>query len=95
MSPPTIDPTDPLFRPLTLAQVLEITERSRRTVERWVKEHKLTPYEENHRRRVVFNEAEVLDVEQKMSAAALENRERIRARAGRRRPDTSPDESAT
>lgn len=95
MSPPTFDADDPLFKPLTLAQVLEITERSRRTVERWVKDHKLTAYEEAHRRTVVFNEDEVLEVEQKMAAAARENRERIRARAAQQHRQQPGDETTT
>ena len=80
-----IDPTDPMFRPLTFAQVLEITERKRRTVEKWVAAGKLTAYEVKHRRTIVkiFNEDEVAAVEKEMSDAALANRERIRARGGR------------
>jgi len=95
VSPPTFDADDPMFKPLTLAQVVEITERSRRTVERWVKDHRLTAYEETHRRTVVFNEDEVLEVEQKMAAAARANRDRIRARAGQPKPCHGNDGSAT
>lgn len=96
MSAPSFDPTDPLFRPLTFEQVMEITERKRRTVERWIAGGKLTAYEVKHRRTIVklFNEDEVTAIEQEMSAAALANRERIRARGGRPGPRKSPEGDA-
>lgn len=81
---PRIDPSDPLFKPLTFEQVLEITERKRRTVEKWIAGGKLTAYELKHRRTIVkvFNEDEVTAVEKEMNDAAEANRERIRQRAG-------------
>lgn len=91
-----INPDDPTFRPLTLSQVLEITGRKRRTIERWVTAEKLTRYEVEHRRKVVavFNEDEVLEAEKQMREAAEENRERIRRRGGRPGPrDPKPPES--
>ncbi len=96
MTTPSIDPTDPLFKPLTFEQVLEITERKRRTVEKWVAAGKLTAYEVKHRRTVVrlFNEDEVTAVEKEMSDAALANRARIRARGGRPGPRKSPRRDA-
>jgi hypothetical protein len=77
-----IDPTDPMFKPVTIKQALEITGRTRRTLERWVEEKHLTKYEQQHRRKVVvlFNEDELTRVEKERSDAAIENRDRIRRR---------------
>lgn len=87
-----IDPNDPLFRPVTIKQAMEITSRSRRTLERWVAEGHLTKYEQRYRRTVVvlFNEADVTEVEKRQSDAAIENRERIRRRGGRPGPRGKP-----
>lgn len=95
MTQPPIDPTDPLFKPLTMAEVLAITGRKRRAVERWVAAGKLTAYEEKHRRRVVFSEEQVLEVEKEMSDAAEANRERIRSRGGRPGPRKPTGGAAT
>jgi hypothetical protein len=73
---PRIDLTDPMFKPLTIAQVLEITERSRRTVNRWIQSGRLTAYEEAHRRQVVFNEDEVVELEHETTQAAHQGRPR-------------------
>lgn len=89
-----IDPTDPMFKPLTLEQVLEITGRTRRTIERWVKDGHLTKYEETHRRKIVlYNEEEVAEAEKERNDAAIENRERIRRRGGRPGPRKPPGET--
>lgn len=81
---PGLDPADPMLRPLTMREVMEVTGRSRRTIERWVAEKRLTAYEERNRRNVVvaklYSEAEVVDVEAERAAAARENLERIRRR---------------
>lgn len=91
MNGPVLDPDDPLLKPLTMREVMEITGRSRRTIERWVAEKRLTRYEERNRRNVVtgtlYNESEVVDVEAERAAAARENLERIRRR---NTPDTAP-----
>lgn len=83
-----IDPGDPMFKPLTMTQVMQITQRSQRTIERWVKDKRLTRYEEHHRRKIVFlfDESEVVDVETERAAADRENRDRIRRRRGRPGP---------
>jgi len=85
-----------MFRPLTFEQVLEITERKRRTVERWIAGGRLTAYEVRNRRTIVrlFNEDEVTALEQEMSAAAFANRERIRVRGGRPGPRKTPEAGA-
>jgi hypothetical protein len=92
-----IDPDNPMFKPVTIKQALEITGRSRRTLERWVEEKHLTKYEQQHRRTVVvlFNENELTRVEKERSDAAIENRDRIRRRGGRPGPRKSPGEPAT
>lgn len=84
-----IDPGDPMFQPLTMREVLEITKRSPRTIKRWIDDGHIrayTPYERAHRRDVVFNEDEVVEVEKRMHDADMANKERIRARGGRPGP---------
>jgi hypothetical protein len=92
-----IDPGDPMFKPVTIKQALEITGRTRRTLERWVEQGRLTKYEQQYRRQVVvlFNEDELTTVEKERNDAALENRDRIRRRGGRPGPRKSPGEPAT
>lgn len=94
MTPP-LDPNDPMFKPLTMREVLEITGRSRRTIEKWVKNGRLTKYERRNARDVVigrvFNEAQVVETESERAAAARENRDRIRRRARLQRPQLPPE----
>lgn len=73
---PQIDPTDPMFKPLTLDQVIEITERSQRTINRWIQTGRLTAYEEKHRRQIVFNEDEVVELEHETTIARRRGRPR-------------------
>jgi hypothetical protein len=89
---PVFDPDDPLFRPLSLEQVMAVTDRSERTIRRWIEGELLTGYrlpEDAHRRKVdlkslVFNEAEVVDRESERSAAVRKNQDRIRKSGGYR-----------
>lgn len=84
-----IDPDNPMFQPLTMREVLEITKRSPRTIKRWIDDGHIkayTPYERAHRRDVLFNEEEVVEVEKRMHDADMANKERIRARGGRPGP---------
>jgi phage terminase Nu1 subunit (DNA packaging protein) len=92
-----IDPTNPMFKPLTVKQAVEITGRSRRTLERWVKEGRLTKYEETYRQQVVilYNEDELAEIEQERNAAQIENHERIRQLGGRPGPRTPPAAATT
>lgn len=76
MTHPQIDPTDPMFQPISLAQVLEITQRSQRTINRWIQTGRLTAYEEKRRRQVVFHEGEVVDLEHETTQAARQGRPR-------------------
>lgn len=84
MTRPQIDPDDPMFKPLTMREVMEITGRSRDTIERWVRERRLTPYEERNRRKItkIFDENQVVEVEHGTSRAA---------RQGRPRPKRAPE----
>lgn len=91
MTADRIDPDGALFKPLSLDEVVRITGRSRRTVERWVADNTLTRYEENHRRTAVFNEDEVARVEHEMNLRAQANRDRIAAMAGRHGSRKPPD----
>lgn len=84
---------DPLFRALTMEEVVAVTGRSKRTIERWVKDQRLVRYRDYSTwpPSWVFSEQQVLDVEQERHAAAEENRNRIRRRLGRprRKGDTA------
>jgi len=93
VSGPTFDPTDPLFKPLTLKQVLEITGRTRRTIERWSKDGRIARYELTHMRKIVtvFNEDEITAVEKERNDAAMENLDRIRRSGGRRESHEPPE----
>jgi predicted DNA-binding transcriptional regulator AlpA len=60
-----LDPDDPLFRPITMAEAMARTGRSRRTIDRWVKD--------GHLRRVqledrtpIFVEREVVEYDKRM-----------------------------
>lgn len=90
MTTQQFDPTDPMFKPLTMREVLDITGRSRRTIEKWVTNGRLTKYEQRNRRDVVighvYNEDEVVETESVQAAAARENHDRIRRRGGRPGP---------
>jgi hypothetical protein len=66
----------PLVHPLTISQVMEITGRSKRTIERWTTQGLLTPYELTHPREIVFVEDEVLEVESRKSRAQYQGRPR-------------------
>ena len=81
MTAPRIDPTDPMFQPITLEQVLAITERSQRTINRWIQTGRLTAYEEKHRREIVFNEDDVVELEHETAQARRQGRPRPSKRA--------------
>ena len=68
----------PLVHPLTISQVMEITGRSKRTIERWTSQGLLTPYELSHPREIVYVEDEVLDVEHRKLQAKHQGRPRPR-----------------
>jgi predicted site-specific integrase-resolvase len=74
----TFDPHSPMFGDITFTQVLEITRRSRTTVNRWIDGGLITPFGEG--KKAKFNEDQVVEVETRMAAAARANHERIRER---------------
>jgi hypothetical protein len=82
---------DPLARPLTTAQVMARTGRSRRTITQWVSDGLLTPYTAREGNRVVrmFLERQVLEVHRERNQAAAETRLNIR-----RRPGTAPGKNS-
>jgi hypothetical protein len=71
-----------MFKPITLDQVLEITERSQRTINRWIQTGRLTAYEEKHRRQIVFNEDDVVELEHETTVARRQGRPRPSKRPG-------------
>lgn len=66
----------PLVKPLTIGEVMQITGRSKRTIERWTTQGLLTPYELTHPREIVFVEDEVLEVESQKARARHQGRPR-------------------
>lgn len=86
MSAPEFDPEDPLFRPISIAEAMALTGRSRDTIDRWIKEKAL---------RVVRLERPAEDalIEREVVDTAL--RKRRDARRGRPRPkqaETPPED---
>lgn len=77
---------DALCRPMTMAEVMRATGRTRRTIDRWVEHGELTKYELEHPREIVFNARDVAETEKRMRDAAQENKDRIRRRGGRPGP---------
>lgn len=75
--PKEFDPEDPLFRPISIKEAMELTGRSRDTIDRWIKEKAL---------RVVRLERPAEDalIEREVVDTAL--RKRRDARRGRPRP---------
>jgi excisionase family DNA binding protein len=75
-----LDPNDPLLRPLTIKQAMELTGRGKRTIDRWIQQGRLRkvrlggdPPEE------VLIEREVLDAERATRRAARQGRPRPKA----------------
>jgi excisionase family DNA binding protein len=80
---PKFDPADPLLRPLTIKQAMEVTGRSERTIDRWIHDGRLRkvrlggdPPQE------VLIEREVLEVERATRRAARQGRPRPKTGAG-------------
>lgn len=73
---------DTLCRPLTLAQVMERTGRSQRTIQRWTTRGLLTKYELDHPRETVYIEREVLEVDRDQHSASRQGRPRPSKNAG-------------
>lgn len=86
-----IDPTDPLFRPLTLAETAAYTGRSRKTIDRWIAAGMLRTVKLGYPPQTTVIESEALEVEAEMQRRAQANRDRIAAMAGRRGPRKNPE----
>lgn len=63
MTAPSIDPTDPMFRPLTIEQAALRVRRSQRTIRKWIADQRITAYEVQNPREVVLIEKDVVEVE--------------------------------
>lgn len=63
MTAPSIDPTDPMFRPLTIEQAAARVSRSRRTIRKWIADGRVTAYEVQNPREIVLVEKDVVEVE--------------------------------
>jgi hypothetical protein len=70
------DPKDPLFKPLTFAQVIELTGRNRRTVEKWVAAGRLRTIRLEHPSETVMIKREVLEVDRATREASRRGRPR-------------------
>lgn len=84
-----LDRDDPLLRPLTIAQAMELTGRSKRTIDRWIHDGRLRkvrlPARPGDAPQDVLVEREVLEAERDTRRAA---------RQGRPRPKTAGDPKA-
>jgi len=86
VSGPEFDPDDPLYRPLSIAEAMALTGRSRDSIDRWIKQGHLRVVRLNAPAQDALIEREVVDT-------AL--RKRRDARRGRPRPKrgAAPGES--
>jgi len=62
MSTP-LDPTDPLFRPVSIEEAMRITGRSRRTLDRWIHDGRLRVVRLENPPEDVVIEQQLVDVE--------------------------------
>lgn len=83
MTTPSIDPTDPMFRPLTIEQAAQRVRRSQRTIRQWIAGGRITAYEVQNPREIVLIEKDVVELEKT-------NRDAFAAGRPRRDVDT-PD----
>ena len=70
------DPNDPLFKPLTMTQVLELTGLHKRTVQKWVAAGRLRTIRLDHPPETVMIKREVLELERETREAARRGRPR-------------------
>lgn len=85
MSAPEFDPDDPLFRPISVAEAMRLTGRSRDTIDRWIRQKALRVVRLADPPQDALIEREVVDT-------ALRKRED--ARRGRPRAKRGEDGSA-
>lgn len=60
------DPADPLFRPISVKRAMAITGRSRRTIDRWIRDGHLRTVQLQDPPEEVLVEREVVQVEKAM-----------------------------
>lgn len=77
------DRDDPLFTPLTIAEVMARTGRSRKTIDRWIKTEQLRVVKLDDPPATYAVERDVLELEQRMRAATQASKDAIAARGGR------------
>lgn len=77
------DSRDPLFTPLTIAEVMERTGRSKKTIDRWIKDGRLATVKLDNPPETVAIERDVVELEQRMRANLKASRDAITARGGR------------
>lgn len=58
-----LDTTDPLFRPISIADAMARTGRSRRTIDRWIHDGRLRTFRLENPPEDVLIEREVVDLE--------------------------------
>lgn len=78
MSTPAFDRDDPLLRPLTIKQAMELTGRSKRTIDRWIQDGRLRKVrlKDTAPPQDVLIEREVLETERATRRAARRGRPR-------------------
>lgn len=76
-----IDPADPLFRPVTIAEAADLTHRSERTVRQWIRDKRITAYEVQNPREIVLIEKDVVELEKTNRDAFAAGRPRRNADA--------------
>jgi excisionase family DNA binding protein len=76
---------DALCRPMSVAEVMARTGRTKRTIDRWIAAGRIQPVDLGDGRRVLI-ERDVVELERDMRKAAEENRQRIRNAAGKNTP---------
>jgi len=79
MTTPGFDRDDPLLRPLTIKQAMELTGRSDRTIERWIHDGRLRKVTlQGDPPQQVLIEREVLEVERATRQASRRGRPRAK-----------------
>ncbi len=79
MSGQGLDPGDPLLRPLTIRQAMELTGRSERTIDRWIHDGRLRKVRLKDPPEDVVIERELLEVERATRQASRRGRPRPKA----------------
>jgi hypothetical protein len=85
------DPDDPLFRPISVADAMALTNRSKGTIDRWIKQGHLRVVRLKDPPQDALIEREVVDTEHSKRLAAHQGRPRPKRGEGE---SEGPDESA-